>query len=261
MTPESERPPAIKASPERKPSISFEGASFSWNSTLEALALKDITLQIDEYAPSPPHPSFISFQKQEAPHRDWPRWLGQVLSDSGSNSSHPLSFSTAPTATQSFAQAMIGQVHLRSGTMEIVGDIAYVPQTVVPSSLSSLPSSHLLTCPFQPWIVNDTVKNNILFGQPFDQKLYTFASSLVSSRIDSPSSEVIQAVALVSDLNIMPAGDQTEIGERGVNLSGGQKQRISLARALYSKRDIYILDDPLSAVDAHVGKYASSLSL
>jgi len=53
----------------------------------------------------------------------------------------------------------------------------------------------------------------------------------------------------------MPAGDMTEIGERGVNLSGGQKQRISIARALYSNCDVYILDDPLSAVDAHVGKY------
>ena len=56
----------------------------------------------------------------------------------------------------------------------------------------------------------------------------------------------------------MPSGDETEIGERGVNLSGGQKQRISLARALYSDRDIYILDDPLSAVDSHVGKYAQT---
>lgn len=66
---------------------------------------------------------------------------------------------------------------------------------------------------------------------------------------------MINAVALVNDLKLMPAGDKTEIGERGVNLSGGQKQRISLARALYSQREIFILDDPLSAVDAHVGKY------
>lgn len=64
-------------------------------------------------------------------------------------------------------------------------------------------------------------------------------------------------MSLPSDFAILPAGDQTEIGERGINLSGGQKQRISLARALYAERDIYILDDPMSAVDAHVGKYFS----
>ena len=57
------------------------------------------------------------------------------------------------------------------------------------------------------------------------------------------------------DFDILPAGDQTEIGEKGINLSGGQKQRVSLARALYNNADIYLLDDPLSAVDAHVGKH------
>uniref|UniRef100_A0A8C3UVV5 ABC-type glutathione-S-conjugate transporter n=1 Tax=Catharus ustulatus TaxID=91951 RepID=A0A8C3UVV5_CATUS len=67
--------------------------------------------------------------------------------------------------------------------------------------------------------------------------------------------QVIKACALLPDLKLLPAGDQTEIGEKGINLSGGQKQRVSLARAVYSDADIYILDDPLSAVDAHVAKY------
>lgn len=92
----------------------------------------------------------------------------------------------------------------------------------------------------QAWIMNASVRDNILFGKPFDQERYD---------------TVINAVSLISDFKLMPAGDQTEIGERGVNLSGGQKQRISIARALYSDRDVYILDDPLSAVDAHVGKH------
>lgn len=65
----------------------------------------------------------------------------------------------------------------------------------------------------------------------------------------------MDACALKTDLSILPAGDETEIGEKGINLSGGQKQRISLARAVYTDADIYILDDPLSAVDAHVGKH------
>lgn len=67
--------------------------------------------------------------------------------------------------------------------------------------------------------------------------------------------KVLEACALVPDLKILPGGDQTEIGEKGINLSGGQKQRVALARAVYSRADIYLLDDPLSAVDAHVGKH------
>merc|ERR1719148_439197 len=85
------------------------------------------------------------------------------------------------------------------------------------------------------WIQNATVRDNILFGNTFDQRQY-----------DS----VLDACALRDDLKILTAGDQTEIGEKGINLSGGQKQRISLARAIYSNADVYVLDDPLSAVDS-----------
>lgn len=68
------------------------------------------------------------------------------------------------------------------------------------------------------------------------------------------SPQVLEACALRPDLDVLPAGDLTEIGERGINLSGGQKQRVNLARAVFQQKDIYLLDDPLSAVDAHVGK-------
>ncbi len=64
-----------------------------------------------------------------------------------------------------------------------------------------------------------------------------------------------QACALAADLDVLPGGAQTEIGEKGINLSGGQKQRVSLARAAYQEADVYVLDDPLSAVDVHVGKH------
>jgi ATP-binding cassette subfamily C (CFTR/MRP) protein 1 len=92
----------------------------------------------------------------------------------------------------------------------------------------------------QAWIQNATLQDNILFGKPLDKVLYN---------------RVIEACALSPDLKMLPAGDQTEIGEKGINLSGGQKQRVSLARAVYNNSDIYFLDDPLSAVDSHVGKH------
>ena len=89
-----------------------------------------------------------------------------------------------------------------------------------------------------PWIRNATIKDNILFYQPYDEERYN---------------KVIDLSQLRQDLNIFDAGDLTEIGEKGVNLSGGQKARISIARALYAEKDIYIFDDPISALDANVG--------
>lgn len=90
------------------------------------------------------------------------------------------------------------------------------------------------------WIQNATVRDNVLFGQEYDEKRYN---------------DTLFACSLESDLDILPAGDQTEIGERGITLSGGQKARISLARAVYANKDIILLDDVLSAVDARVAKH------
>ena len=87
---------------------------------------------------------------------------------------------------------------------------------------------------------NATLKNNILFGKTYDKDRYE---------------NILDACALRPDLDILPGGDETEIGEKGINLSGGQKQRVSLARAVYSQSDLLLLDDPLSAVDSHVGKH------
>jgi ABC-type multidrug transport system fused ATPase/permease subunit len=96
-------------------------------------------------------------------------------------------------------------------------------------------------CAQTPWVVNDTVRGNVLFGRPFQAERYE---------------QVLTACALQDDLAILPAGDLTEIGERGINLSGGQKARVGLARALYSaETQLMLLDDPLSAVDAHVGEH------
>ncbi|NWT31822.1 MRP7 protein, partial [Cardinalis cardinalis] len=92
----------------------------------------------------------------------------------------------------------------------------------------------------EPWIQFTTVRKNILFGREYDARLFE---------------EVLEACALSEDLNILPAGDQTEVGENGVTLSGGQKARIALARAVYQEKELYLLDDPLAAVDADVAKH------
>ncbi|XP_072838914.2 multidrug resistance-associated protein 1 [Pogona vitticeps] len=120
----------------------------------------------------------------------------------------------------SLLSALLGEMEKREGFVSIQGSVAYVPQ--------------------QAWIQNATLEQNILFGMEMKGSQYK---------------RVLEACALLPDLEIFPSGDQTEIGEKGVNLSGGQKQRVSLARAVYCNADVYLLDDPLSAVDAHVGKH------
>lgn len=95
-------------------------------------------------------------------------------------------------------------------------------------------------CAQEPWIQNQTLRDNVLFGEPFDAQRYA---------------DVVAACALRADIASLPAGDATEIGERGINLSGGQKARVALARACYARADCYLLDDVLSAVDAEVGMH------
>ncbi|KAG0641596.1 P-loop containing nucleoside triphosphate hydrolase protein [Tuber brumale] len=95
-------------------------------------------------------------------------------------------------------------------------------------------------CPQYAWIQNTSVKENIIFGREFKEDWYA---------------DVIDACALQQDLDMLPDGDQTEIGERGITISGGQKQRLNIARAIYFDADIILMDDPLSAVDAHVGRH------
>lgn len=95
----------------------------------------------------------------------------------------------------------------------------------------------------EPWIQNASVRDNILFGRAMDSDRYA---------------EVLRVCALQADLDILPAGDLTEIGEKGINLSGGQKQRVNVARAVYCGADVYMFDDPLSAVDSHVGAHMFS---
>nr|KYP51015.1 ABC transporter C family member 4 [Cajanus cajan] len=125
---------------------------------------------------------------------------------------------TVGSGKSSLLASILGEMRKISGKVRVCGSVAYVAQT--------------------SWIQNGTIEENILFGLPMDRQRYN---------------EAIRVCCLEKDLEMMDYGDQTEIGERGINLSGGQKQRIQLARAVYQDCDIYLLDDVFSAVDAHTG--------
>lgn len=116
----------------------------------------------------------------------------------------------------SFLSAILGEISLAEGQVKVNGGISYASQ--------------------EAWVFGATVRQNILFGQSYERQRYQ---------------KVIKACALVRDFKQFPQGDQTVVGERGSSLSGGQKARINLARALYRQSDIYLLDDPLSAVGDH----------
>ncbi|NXK05703.1 MRP6 protein, partial [Herpetotheres cachinnans] len=120
----------------------------------------------------------------------------------------------------SLLSALLGELEKTDGCVTMRDTAAYVPQ--------------------QAWIQNASVEDNILFGKEMDETWFN---------------RVIDACALQPDLESFPAGQKSEIGEKGINISGGQKQRVNLARAVYQKASIYLLDDPLSAVDAHVGQH------
>ncbi|EEC18819.1 multidrug resistance protein, putative, partial [Ixodes scapularis] len=116
--------------------------------------------------------------------------------------------------------AILGTLEKVSGSVDVQGRLAYVAQ--------------------QSWIQNATVKENIIFTNTANEERYQ---------------QVVEACALRPDLEMLPAGENTEVGDKGINLSGGQKLRISLARAVYHDADVYLLDDPFSAVDVHVASH------
>ncbi|TGZ81048.1 ABC transporter family protein [Ascodesmis nigricans] len=120
----------------------------------------------------------------------------------------------------SFLQAIVGELFKREGEVVIRGSVAYVGQ--------------------QYFIMNASIRENILFGHRYDPQFYQLT---------------IRACALLEDFDSLPDGDETQVGEKGISLSGGQKARVTLARAVYARADVYLLDDPLSAVDQHVGKH------
>ncbi|XP_064487300.1 multidrug resistance-associated protein 1-like [Ornithodoros turicata] len=161
--------------------IKLENASFSWHeSRNEPTTLKDIHLTVEK---------------------------GQLIGV----------FGLVGSGKSSLLNALLGEMKLTEGIINVSGTIAYVPQ--------------------RAWIIHGTIRSNITFMKPYERHRYR---------------RITDKCCLQNDFDIMMDKDKTEIGEKGVNLSGGQKQRISLARAVYLDKDIYLLDDPLSAVDAQV---------
>ncbi|XP_015184437.1 PREDICTED: probable multidrug resistance-associated protein lethal(2)03659 isoform X3 [Polistes dominula] len=120
----------------------------------------------------------------------------------------------------SLLNVILKELKLSSGTLKVNGNTAYSSQ--------------------EPWLFAGSVRQNILFGRPMDQVRYN---------------NVVKVCQLKRDFSLLPYGDKTIVGERGISLSGGQRARINLARAVYAESEIYLFDDPLSAVDAHVGKH------
>lgn len=119
-----------------------------------------------------------------------------------------------------FLNVLLGEVKIDSGEVMVNGKVSY--------------------CSQEPWVFEGTIRDNVVFVEDYNERRYK---------------RVLKVCALERDLELLPRGDLTIVGERGVSLSGGQKARINLARAVYRKADIYLLDDPLSAVDTHVGKH------
>ncbi|KAK9456107.1 P-loop containing nucleoside triphosphate hydrolase protein [Dipodascopsis uninucleata] len=166
----------------------------------ESVIIKDGTFLWDESGAHPPALENINFIARKGE-------LACIVGRVGSGKS-------------GFMQAILGDLYKKAGSVVVHGRIAYAAQS--------------------PWIMNATVRENIIFGSRFQADFYE---------------KTIKACALVEDFAALPDGDETIVGEKGISLSGGQKARLSLARAVYARADIYILDDPLSAVDQHVGRH------
>ncbi|KAI0040096.1 ABC transporter [Auriscalpium vulgare] len=119
----------------------------------------------------------------------------------------------------SLLQGLVGEMRKTAGTVRFSGSVAYCSQNA--------------------WIQNATIRENVCFGRSFEPERYWKA---------------VADACLEPDLDVLPNGDLTEVGEKGISLSGGQKQRVNICRAIYSGTEIQIFDDPLSALDAHVGQ-------
>ncbi|XP_007946027.1 ATP-binding cassette sub-family C member 11 [Orycteropus afer afer] len=211
----------VQALTDPSKALVLEGATLSWRQTCPGIVNGALELEKNGYNPermTEAQPPLGGFRPEDKGDSVGPELhkinlvvsKGMMLGICGNTGS----------GKSSLLSAILGEMHLLEGSVGVHGSLAYVPQ--------------------QAWIIEGSIRENILMGGQYDKARYL---------------QVLHCCSLKRDLEILPFGDMTEIGERGLNLSGGQKQRISLARAVYSNREVYLLDDPLSAVDTCVGKH------
>ena len=174
---------------------------------------------------------------------------GEIDATEKRNDANVISLPTGEIARDNFQLKQINLTIRRGELLAVIGSVGSGKTSLISALAGDMPKicgdvawgASFATCPQQPWIHNATVRENISFGSrfPFNFSWYN---------------TVLEACSLTRDLDLLQHGDKTVLGERGIVLSGGQKQRISLARAMYSEKDVVLLDDPLSAVDANVGR-------
>ncbi|KAK5948688.1 ATP-binding cassette transporter yor1 [Knufia fluminis] len=213
------------------------GSSFTWE--------RNATQENDNAGP--PNKKQMKMNKKAAKQKAKDRKSLQKLGQAGSSGSFSDTGSDE-TAVEPFKLSNIDFTVGKNELIAVIGSVGSGKTSLLAALAGDMRrtggkirmSGSRAFCPQYAWIQNATLKENVLFGKPYKTKWYN---------------EVIDACALRPDLSILPAGDQTEIGERGITLSGGQKQRLNIARAIYFDADIVLMDDPLSAVDAHVGRH------
>ena len=217
-----------------EPAVQLEGASFTWERT--ATVDKERVATFQSKSELKEAKGAKKREKKEARH----------AKKSGPSSSSDDASET--TDVEPFKLSHIDFSVARNELIAVIGTVGSGKSSLLAALAGDMRrtggklrlASGRAFCPQYAWIQNATLKENIQFGKPYRSKWYN---------------QVIDACALRPDLAILPAGDQTEIGERGITLSGGQKQRLNIARAIYFDADIILMDDPLSAVDAHVGRH------
>ncbi|KAJ5724696.1 hypothetical protein N7493_006424 [Penicillium malachiteum] len=202
-----------------KNAIEVEDASFTWERLPSTQAASKDTSKADKKAAKLLEASQANEKKYEAEQPTEPFKLSHINLEVGRNELLAV-IGTVGCGKSSLLSALAGDMRVTGGKLRMSTTRAF--------------------CPQYAWIQNTSVRKNILFGKEYDEAWYN---------------EVVEACALTPDLEILPNGDATEIGERGITVSGGQKQRLNIARAIYFNAELVLMDDPLSAVDAHVGRH------
>ncbi|TGJ86280.1 hypothetical protein E0Z10_g2488 [Xylaria hypoxylon] len=218
---EEEREEGMVWKPEGEHAIELRSASFTWEKTHKQQKAEgqDAVQGKDTKPKTDPEKSGTIESKASSDNEGEPFRLQDVNFKAGRNELIAV-IGTVGSGKSSLLAALAGHIRKTNGDAIFGASRAF--------------------CPQYAWIQNTSLQNNITFGKELDEDWYQ---------------KVIEACALQADLDMLPHGDQTEIGERGITISGGQKQRLNIARAIYFDADIVLMDDPLSAVDAHVGRH------